>query len=209
MSIRFKCTACQTVLKLASMIDEARKVRCTGCGIVIVVAPDEDSENGISATIPQQSAKDKERAKWETARQKKILIGILIALGIILIAGLWYAFFSGPSDRGSAYGEIKLDGQPMETGTITFLPIEGNKGQLVNVKIVKGRYEVPAAKGPGVGMNRVEIFGEVSTGQWVTDPMGGTKEKMIQVVAKKFNVDSTLKVEIRRGSNKHDFDVFR
>lgn len=209
MSIRFKCTACQTVLKLGSMISEPKKVRCTGCGIVIVVMPDEDDPNGVIATIPQQSGKDKIRSKEELARQRKILIAVLVILALVLAAGLWWTF-SGPSDRGSVYGDVTFeDGEKIEKGEIVFMPIEGTKGAMITVPIVKGHYEISAAQGPHVGMQKVEIYGKVGTGRFKTGLKGETVEETREGVAEKFNVNSILKFEVKAGANKEDFKVQR
>ena len=61
MSIRFTCNACHTVLKVGEMITEARKVRCTGCGLVILVMPDPTDPMGTTTTIPQKTTETGKR----------------------------------------------------------------------------------------------------------------------------------------------------
>src|SRR5476651_1044329 len=82
MSIRFTCTACRTVLKLGEMIAEPRKVRCTGCGIVILVEPDPANPLGLTSSIPEQPDKTKRRIQAEQARNRTILVGSLVAIAI-------------------------------------------------------------------------------------------------------------------------------
>ncbi len=208
MTIRFNCTACRTVLKIGEMISESRKVRCTGCGIVIVVSPDEDSPNGVSATIPQQSSKEKSRSRQELAPQRNILIGILIAVVLVMGIGLWWTF-SPPSDRGAVDGKVTLDGQLLEKGEIVFHPIEGTKGPMTMIPIVNGRYEVGYAKGPGIGRHKIEIHCWEKTGKMKLGPKGEQVDDEKDVVAAKFNVKSDLTFEVGRGAQSKDWAVTR
>ena len=45
------------VLKIGEMITEAKKVRCTGCAIVLLVVPDDDNPDAVIATIPKKSGR--------------------------------------------------------------------------------------------------------------------------------------------------------
>src|SRR5712692_6481239 len=115
MSIRFNCTACQTVLKIGEAISEPKKVRCMECGIVILLTPDEDSPIGFTTSVPEKPDKTTSRSKEELARQRFLLLGGVAVLAVVLALGLWW-LFSGPSDRAAIEGEVSLDSGPLERG---------------------------------------------------------------------------------------------
>ena len=107
-------------------------------------------------------------------------------------------------------GEVKLDGQPMESGTIMFRPLDGVKGQAVSATIKAGRYELAASEGPAVGGHHVEVRGVHKTGKMIQKPLapkGEMVEEEGESVAAKFNTKSDLKADIKVGDNVANFDV--
>ena len=188
MSIRFTCTACRTVLKLGEMIAEPRKVRCTGCGIVILVEPDPTHSSGIKSSIPEQMDKTTKRIRQEQARLRMILASGLVILGIALAIGIWWSF-RGPANRAAIEGTVKLDGAAMEQGTIVFVPEDKSKAP-VGVPITRGSYSTSASSGPFIGANTVQISGSEN-----------------EIVAARFNTESKRTLEIRAGSNTGNFEV--
>ena len=181
MSIRFTCVACKTVLKIGDRISEQRKVRCTGCGVVILLTPDEDAPDGMTTSIPQQTPKAKTGAASLGLNNWLILGGAAAAL--LLVLGLWYAL-SGPGDRGAIEGEVLLDDLPMDSGTIVFMSIGAPKDTNVEIPIKLGHYKASASEGPAIGNNKVMIRGEGS-----------------QAVAAKYNLQSDMFILITPGSN--------
>ena len=117
----------------------------------------------------------------------------------------------GGSNRGAVEGTVTLDGKPIESGAITFRPVGDTKGATSGGEIKDGHYALPADAGPMIGTNRVEISAWRQTGRMVPaalgDPHAGTKAEVVEAVAPRFNVDSTLEVEIRAGRNTCDFEV--
>ncbi|APZ92221.1 hypothetical protein [Fuerstiella marisgermanici] len=59
--------------------------------------------------------------------------------------------------RVAANGIVSLDGQPLENGTIRFIPTGGTEGPKVSVAIINGFFQFPQEVGPVVGHHRVEI----------------------------------------------------
>jgi hypothetical protein len=106
-------------------------------------------------------------------------------------------------------GNVKLDGHPLEQGSIHFLPMEGVEGSLAGGAIVKGRYQIIGKAGPAIGWNRVEISGSRKTGRMIERPFPqhGTTEETVEAVAPLFNAESTLKYEVQPGDNAADFEV--
>jgi hypothetical protein len=116
----------------------------------------------------------------------------------------------GAGDRGAVAGMVKLDGKPVEKGSILFTPIEGARGQVVGGEIENGRYQLSAKIGPAIGVNRVDIRAMRKTGKMVPKPFappGVTIPEQVEAVAERFNSKSTLKVLIKSGDNTADFDV--
>src|SRR6266516_4201846 len=102
MSIRFTCTACRTVMKIDSRITEERKVRCTGCRIVILLTPDPDEPDGMTVSFPKKSDK---RKGMSDSRKRVLLLIALVIMAVIVGVGLWYTL-SGPQDRWPVSGEV-------------------------------------------------------------------------------------------------------
>lgn len=116
----------------------------------------------------------------------------------------------GGPDRGAVRGEVKLDGQPLEQGSILFVPGENTKGVVTGGQIEKGRYRLSGDDGPAVGWNRVEIRAVKKTGKMVPKPLsppGQMVEQEVEAIPARFNSASTLKVEIKAGENTYDFQV--
>ena len=75
---------------------------------------------------------------------------------LLLIAGC--GFGARSDGRVAAAGAITLDGTAVTGGRITFTPQNGNVGPAAGGTIDSaGRYEIPAAEGPGTGAYTVRI----------------------------------------------------
>jgi hypothetical protein len=131
----------------------------------------------------------------------------VICLGILL-AGIGCG--KGDANRGAIAGQVKLDGQPLEQGSILFMPMEGVKGSIADGEIVNGRFQLLGKNGPAVGWNRVEIRALRKTGKLVPKPFparGKMVEEQVEAIPPRFNSASTLKVEVKPGENTADFAV--
>src|SRR5689334_21251790 len=70
----------------------------------------------------------------------------------------------------SVVGAVLLDGEPLPSGRIRFVPVEGTSGPDAGAVIEDGKYTV--GKGLRVGKYRVEIHGvKESTVRKVRDPI--------------------------------------
>ena len=139
-------------MKIDSRITEEKKVRCTGCRIVILLTPDADEPDGMLVTIPKKS--DKPRG-MSTALKQGLLLGALAIMAIVVAVGLWYTL-SGPKTHATVEGDVTLDNVPMEKGTIEFETVGSPKVIRAKAGIVRGRYSISA----GLGMNKVRITGD-------------------------------------------------
>lgn len=114
--------------------------------------------------------------------------------------------------RNSISGAVRLDGKPLEKGSIRLTPTKDARGPLTGGEIKDGRYLLSKDIGPVNGWHRVEIHAAKGTGRMVPAPFSsGPNPKMIEeigeAVAPRFNTESTLEIEIRPGNNTADFDV--
>lgn len=126
-------------------------------------------------------------------------------------------FGCGGSNRGAVKGMVTLDGEPLPSGTIAFLPIDGTQSPSAGESIQGGKYSISADKGPMVGVFRVEIHASRKTGQRLKrrdvpgHPFGrdpeGDVEETVEAIPPEYNKESTLRVEVHSGNNTHDFKL--
>lgn len=106
-------------------------------------------------------------------------------------------------------GDVSFDGQPLARGTIVFTPVEGTPGPSTGARIERGRYDVPADKGPIVGGHyKVEITAVRTTGRTspnAFDQGSSPLEVFEQFVPDTYNTRSTLRVIVKTGVNTADF----
>jgi hypothetical protein len=134
----------------------------------------------------------------------------LALLSLFVLAGCG-AEAAGPA-RAAVSGTVTFGGEPVEDGTITFIPTGSTQGPSAAEKIVGGKYEFKASQGVVVGRNRVEIRGLRKTGKQVeTGPPAppGTKVDVVEsYIPKQFNEQSELVKEIAAGKNENvDFPL--
>jgi hypothetical protein len=134
-------------------------------------------------------------------------------LRLMVLAFLFLPAFGcggGKSDRGAISGTVRLDGKPLERGSILFTPIEGTRGAVAGGEIVDGRYQLSATRGPAIGTNRVEIRAMRKTGRMAPKAFGRPGEvvpEQAEAIPPQFNSKSKLKAKIDAGDNTADFDV--
>jgi len=80
---------------------------------------------------------------------------VIILLVLSVASGCGTAV-EGPT-RVTANGLVTFDGQPLENGTIRFIPSGATKGPKVSVAIDNGFFQFPEDVGPVAGHHRVEI----------------------------------------------------
>jgi hypothetical protein len=132
-----------------------------------------------------------------------------ITLAPLLVA-IAFGCNADNANRGAIGGHVTLDGRPVEQGSILFTPIDGTRGVATGGSIKDGQYRIAAAKGPAVGQNRIEIRAVRKTGRMIPKGLGGTGktvEEQVEAVASRFNLQSTLKFEVKPGENAADFAV--
>lgn len=117
----------------------------------------------------------------------------------------------GCSGRASVTGNVTLDGQPIDGGTISLIPTDNANGPAAWGKIEGGRYSIPASEGLAPGTKRVEIRWARKTGKKVhaLPPASPDEviEQVMEAVPTQYNAQSELKTEIKTGKNAVNFEL--
>lgn len=127
---------------------------------------------------------------------------------IILIISVLTGCGSGDGNQKLAIkGSITLNGVPLKSGAITFIPME--QGVSVGATIANGSYLVDTTDGASPGEYKVEIDSSQPSGNKVQSTVGETMEdEYTNIIPANYNRNSTLKVMLKSDSkNKHDFDL--
>ena len=139
-----------------------------------------------------------------------VYIGLLLTSGAISGCGP-----SGPP-RVEISGSVTLDGAPLESGSIAFIPEEGVIGPMAGGEINKGVYRIAPTDGPTIGPHKVEIRAWREAGQVDVKGVanstggpsgGGAVAQMEMYVSADYNTNSKLHVAVEQGENQHDFDI--
>ena len=159
MAIPIVCTVCRTSMKISEGLSEQKKIRCSGCGTIIMVTPDPSGPGGVSVSYPRK--KDKISGLTET--QKRILLYSAFGVVCLFFAYVLWLSNATPSDKGAVEGTITLDGAEMMNGTITFTSMDG-KGAVATATIARGQYSISARNGAGLGLNKVTVHSREKSG---------------------------------------------
>ena len=101
---------------------------------------------------------------------------------------------------------VRLDGQPLENGSISFRPAPGNEGPSAGARITDGAYRVAHEKGVALGKNLVQIRAIKKTGRKINH-YGVTEDEYIQIIPSRYNDGTELVCEVHPGENARDFDL--
>jgi hypothetical protein len=106
------------------------------------------------------------------------------------------------------WGDVSLDGKPVEDGAITFDSPEGLPPAQAPIKA--GHYDLPAAAGPIAEKSYTVRFSALAkTGKTVPNVMGDgapTMDLMVETIPTTFNLESTIKKTILLDPEKNRFD---
>ena len=119
----------------------------------------------------------------------------------MVIAFTLGALGCNPNGAGlhSVSGEVKFDGQPVERGSIAFIPNDSAQ-RTATSRIENGKYTLLAP----LGTSRVEVLATRDNGP-VDKVMGQAPQ--LQYVPEKYNVESELTADVKPSDNTLDFDL--
>jgi hypothetical protein len=98
-------------------------------------------------------------------------------------------------------GEVSIDGNPVQDGSIVFTPTGGAHGQTVGTQIRAGRYDCPYVP---MGDSLVQIYALRPTGKMV-EIMGSMKPEMQDLVPPK--VRDGIRIKIEGDNSNQDFSL--
>ena len=128
---------------------------------------------------------------------------LLLALSVCFVL----SGCGGPDNRAKVSGTVTLNGEPLATGSISFVPAEGNTGPSSGGAIADGKYSVPGDKGVAIGKNRVSIKSSKKTGRKINIGRDGLEDEWVQAIPAKYNKQSEIVRDIQPGSNRLDFNL--
>ncbi len=128
-------------------------------------------------------------------RQKRFLAVPLLATLVVACSGDGHG-------RQPISGKVTFRGQPLDRGTIQFVPVTGAQGTNSGAVILKGKYAVPRDSGLLPGRYRTLI----SSGepQRIGVKRGRAKER----IPAKYNSRSRVTIEVKEGqANTFEFTI--
>jgi hypothetical protein len=150
---------------------------------------------------------------FSSPRDKSSMKSWLIFSVALLIAV--FSAFPGCGDssggRKEVKGAIKLKGQPLDQGTIDFMPISGDRATRGGAQIANGNYKIDRMQGLLPGKYRVSITsGDGKTPANTDEPPGPTGANIISKdrIPADYNINSKQEVEVtEKGPNVFNFDI--
>ena len=110
----------------------------------------------------------------------------------------------GGTPEGDVSGTVIYDGKPIEQGSISFIPADGN-GPSAGGGIKDGKYS--ASKVP-VGMAKIKITGaKVTSKKKMYDDSSDWVTTSSEILPAKYNDKTELLYDVRPGSQQKDFDL--
>jgi hypothetical protein len=107
-------------------------------------------------------------------------------------------------------GTVTLQGQPLKSGTISFVPLD-NQGSQSGTTIENGAYLIPRKAGLKAGKYLVQITsgdGQTPANEETAGaPGGSTNIVSVDLIPEDWNTKSKQQVEVKAGANKHDFAI--
>lgn len=119
----------------------------------------------------------------------------LLAVGLVGCAG---------SNEGQVSGTVRLDGEPLEKGTIRFEAVDG-KAPTAGGPISAGQYSVRVP----IGMSKVSISAPKVVGKKKIYPTPESPEMDVTVekLLPKYNEKTELTFDVKAGANPKDWDL--
>jgi hypothetical protein len=131
----------------------------------------------------------------------------LCGLAGLFLAGCDRRDYSGPQ-RYPLTGDVTYDGQPVDWGSISFLPKAGGEQRVSGGLIENGKYNVPEAQGANAGEHRVEIRWLKLTGRKYKDADSGEMvDERKEALPARFHSQSELTANVAQEQTHFDFHL--
>jgi len=124
----------------------------------------------------------------------------VLAVADVVFAGC------GPTDsaKGTVTGEVTLDGQPLKTGLIRFVPVDG-KTPTADTTITDGKFSAVVP----LGEKKVEISAPKVVGKlkMYDTPDSPVVDQVKDIIPPQYNVRTTLTMTVQKGTQERRFEV--
>jgi hypothetical protein len=124
---------------------------------------------------------------------------------VLLLVPLVFGIGCSEESEAVVTGNITIDGEPAKAGYIGFTPIDG-RGSVNGGKIIDGKYTAKATIGTvKVDIRVPKVVGETPT--YPEDPNSPMTQITAETLPPKYNDQTELVLEIKRGENKQDYPL--
>ncbi|MFN3161247.1 MAG: hypothetical protein ACE37I_18190 [Rubinisphaera brasiliensis] len=134
----------------------------------------------------------------------RVVLSLVFCVSLVGLAGC--GSDRGPQ-RASVEGTVTFNGDPVQTGSIQFVPVEGVVGKPVSAPISNGEFSLSSGEGPAVGMNKVVINATRKTGKQKKNIMGEMEDEIEDFIPARYNAQTELQVEISSDGNTETFEL--
>ncbi|MEZ6077454.1 MAG: hypothetical protein R3C09_15470 [Pirellulaceae bacterium] len=131
-------------------------------------------------------------------------LGCFVFLSIVLV-GCGSQNYEGEK-RYPLSGKVTFNGEPVDRGNISFLPMNPDSQRVAGGKIEDGAYSFEEEYGANAGQYKVEIRWQKKTGDTFTDAFGNVDDVRVEAIPAEFNTATTLTADIGAGKT-YDFDL--
>lgn len=128
---------------------------------------------------------------------------------VLLLTACIVTVGCGDSAKARVKGNVTFNGDPVEEGSISFLPAEDTQSRKASAAILNGVFDIPADRAPTPGKFKVEISWFKKTGNKIAsaDPGMVAADETKEAIPAKYNRETTLVRELVVGENKLDFKL--
>jgi len=127
---------------------------------------------------------------------------LLLTAAIGTVAGCGEA---NPLGRRAIYGAVSHQGKPVDYGSIQFSPDDAMRGVSSGAMIENGKYQIKASQGLPPGAYHVMISSpDRSKQEKIEGPPGDERSLAVERIPKKYNLQTTLKIEVQKGRGSHE-----
>jgi hypothetical protein len=134
----------------------------------------------------------------------------MVGLAVLLVVAAGCGGPKDPHGRLPLSGTVTFQEQPLDAGTIEFLPLDPNNRFSARTMIAAGKFQVPREQGLPPGTYRVLITSPTQNES--AEPVGPPGFKMPPLATERipaqYNKDSKKTVEVKADvENSFDFDI--
>jgi hypothetical protein len=126
---------------------------------------------------------------------------------VAVLAVALFVLLAGCSNNRMAQvtGTVSLDGQPIDKGSISFIPADG-KGATAGSEIKDGKYNVSKVS-PGTMLVQIRYAKVSGTKKLYDAPGSKTRDTYTEVLPKKYNDDTELRFDVQPGRNEKNWEL--